>query len=299
MVEFAQVVLSGLVWGSVIALIALGYTMVYGVLKLINFAHSDVFMIGAFSGMWLASSLRAEEDPNVGKVVFVIVGAMIICAMLGMTIEKLAYRPLRMQPRLSALITAIGVSLFLENLGQILFSPNPQHFPTMIPQRIYTFGGLQITNIAIIILLVCLGLMLLLRWIVLNTKVGKAMRAVSFDTDAANLMGISPDRIITFTFALGSSLAAAGGCLISLQNDVITVQMGILPGLKAFVAAVLGGIGNIPGALLGGLTMGVAEYIVKSYGLSQWEDAVAFVILVVILLLRPTGILGSRAAEKV
>jgi len=298
--EFLQQLVNGVTLGIVYALIALGYTMVYGILRLINFAHGDVYMLGAFTGYYAAGMIGATQHPSVGKAFLVLAIAMGACGLLGVAIERLAYKPVRKSPPLAALITAIGVSLFLENGGRILFGADPKFFPQIIPARNIPLGaGVTISNQQVIILGVSLTLMFALRFIVMYTRVGKAMRAVSYNHTAAALMGISVDRIITFTFLIGSMLAAAAGVLVALQNPKIEPYMGILPGLKAFVAAVLGGIGNIPGAVIGGLVMGIAEVMVVGYGTPTYRDAIAFVLLIFILLVRPAGILGKHAAEKV
>ena len=300
MSEFLQQLINGVTWGSVYALIALGYTMVYGILRLINFAHGDVYMLGAFFGYFAARWFGAAQDPNPARALLVLVAAMIGCGLVGFVIERAAYKPVRRSSRLAALITAIGVSLLLENGGALLFGADPKFFPQIVTaQNIALGGGVTISNQQIIILVVSLILMVVLRFIVLNTRVGKAMRAVSHSHTAAALMGISVDRIITFTFVLGSMLAAAAGVLVALQNPKIEPYMGIMPGLKAFVAAVLGGIGNIPGAVLGGLVMGIAEVMVVGYVSPTYRDAIAFVLLIVILLVRPTGLLGKPSGEKV
>jgi len=298
--EFLQQLVNGVTWGSVYALIALGYTMVYGILRLINFAHGDVYMLGAFFGYFAARWMGAGLDPDPGKALLVLLIAMAGCGAVGYLIERLAYKPVRRSSRLAALITAIGVSLLLENAGVLIFRPDPKFFPQIIPSRNLSLGaGVTISNQQVIILAVSVVLMLLLRFIVVRTRVGKAMRAVSHSHTAAALMGISVDRIITFTFVLGSMLAAAAGVLVALQNPKIEPYMGILPGLKAFVAAVLGGIGNIPGAVLGGLVMGIAEVMVVAYVSSTYRDAIAFVLLILILLVRPAGLLGRNVGEKV
>jgi branched-chain amino acid transport system permease protein len=298
--EFLQQLVNGITWGSVYALIALGYTMVYGILRLINFAHGDVYMLGAFLGLYAARFLGAGTEPSPLKAIAVMLAAMIGCGLIGFAIERLAYKPVRRSSRLAALITAIGVSLLLENGGILIFGPSPTFYPQIIPyQNIPLGGGVSISNQQVIILLVSIGLMLGLRFIVMRTRVGKAMRAVSHNHAAAALMGISVDRIISFTFVLGSVLAAAAGVLVAVQNPKIDPLMGIMPGLKAFVAAVLGGIGNIPGAVIGGLVMGLAEVMVVAYLSPTYRDAIAFVLLIVILLFRPGGILGSAAVEKV
>jgi branched-chain amino acid transport system permease protein len=296
-VELLQQLINGIALGAIYALIALGYTMVYGVLRFINFAHSDVFMLGAFSGFYLS---RLVPHESVAGGVLVLLGSMAICAGLGVLIEKLAYRPLRGRSTLTALITAIGVSLLLQNLGQRIFGPNPKPFPVLFPQHLFQFdNGLVISSSQIIVLVVTLLLLFTLRYIVLHTRMGTAMRALSGNAVAASLVGINNDRVISFTFALGSALAAAGGILYASNYPAIDPLMGTLPGLKAFVAAVLGGIGNIAGAALGGLVIGLVETAVAASPLTTYRDAVAFAVLILILLLRPNGLLGKRQAEKV
>jgi branched-chain amino acid transport system permease protein len=295
--ELLQQLINGIALGAIYALIALGYTMVYGVLRFINFAHSDVFMLGAFSGYFLA---RYVPEASVAGGVLVLLGAMAICALLGMLIEKLAYRPLRGRSTLTALITAIGVSLLLQNLGQRIFGANPKSFPLLFPQ--YNFqldNGLIISSNQLLVFAVTLLLLFGLRYIVLHTRTGTAMRALSGNPVAASLVGINNDRVISFTFALGSAMAAAGGILYAANYPAIEPLMGTLPGLKAFVAAVLGGIGNITGAAVGGLVIGLVETTVVAAGGSTYRDAVAFAVLILILLLRPEGLLGKRQAEKV
>ncbi len=300
MSELLQQLVNGVTWGSVYALLALGYTMVYGILRLINFAHGDVYMLGAFFAFFTARFIGAGVDPNPLKAIVVLLAAMIGCGIVGIVIERAAYKPVRKSSRLAALITAIGVSLLLENGGILLFGADPKFFPQIVRATQVPLGmGVTISNQQIIILVVSLVLMFALRFIVLHTRVGKAMQAVSHNHMAASLMGISVDRIITFTFMLGSMLAAAAGVLVALQNPKIDPLMGIMPGLKAFVAAVLGGIGNIPGAVLGGLVMGIAEVLVVGYISPSYRDAIAFVLLILILLFRPSGILGKHTAEKV
>ena len=300
MSEFLQQLVNGITWGSVYALIALGYTMVYGILRLINFAHGDIYMLGAFMGLFAARWLNAAGDPSPLKAVLVLLISMALCALFGMLIERLAYKPVRKSPRLSALITAIGVSLLIENGGVLVFGASPQFFPQIIPQKNIALGlGVTLSNQQLIVLITSVALMFGLRMLVLHTRVGKAMQAVSHNHMAASLMGISVDRIITFTFMIGSSLAAAAGVLVALQSPKIEPYMGIMPGLKAFVAAVLGGIGNIPGAVVGGLVMGVAEVLVTGYISPTYRDAIAFVLLIVILLVRPAGIFGKAVTEKV
>ncbi len=306
MSQFIQQLINGLSLGSIYALIALGYTMIYGVLRFINFAHGDVYMVGAFSGYYLGRWLTNSLGMPAGWLLLVVVllGSMIFCAITGLVIERLAYRPLRNSPRLTVLITAIGVSLFLEYSGQVFFGADPKPFPALIPDRMINYGGLSFTNKGLIVLGVTIVLLVGLTFIVRKTKMGMAMRALSFNPMACSLMGINNNVIISFTFGLGSALAAAAGILSSLNYPVITPLMGLLPGIKAFVAAVLGGIGNIPGAALGGLILGVAETMIVGYGDKihvppSYRDAVAFVLLIAILLFKPSGLLGKGTVEKV
>ncbi len=298
MTTFLQQLVNGLSLGSIYALIALGYTMVYGVLRLINFAHGDVYMVGAYVGYYLSRRLKGDEPSLLGALV-VIVGAMLACAVLGVIIERFAYRPVRRAARLTLLITAIGVSLFLENGAQLVFGADPKFFHSLAPRADFIVGGVRLTSEQLTVIAVSFILMILLRFFILKTRTGKAMRAVSFNLDAAKLMGISTDRIIAITFALGSALAAAAGVLIGMQIKRIDPLMGILSGLKAFVAAVLGGIGNIPGAVIGGLLIGTSEVMVVGYVSSTFRDAIAFGILILVLLLRPQGIFGRVEKEKV
>jgi branched-chain amino acid transport system permease protein len=294
--EVLQQLINGLALGAIYALIALGYTMVYGVLRFINFAHSEVFMVGAFAGYFLA---RLAPAGSIGGGLLVLLGAMLICALLGVLIERLAYRPLRGRSTLTALITAIGVSLLLQNLGQRLFGANPRSFPALFPSRYFQVGGLVFSSAQVTLFITTIVLLFALRHVVLRTRIGTAMRALSFNPVAASLVGINNDLVISFTFALGSSLAAAGGILYALNYPSIDPLMGTLPGLKAFVAAVLGGIGNIAGAALGGVVLGLIETLVVALGGSTYRDAVAFAVLILILLLRPNGLLGRLQTEKV
>jgi branched-chain amino acid transport system permease protein len=300
MSEFLQQLINGIAWGSIYALIALGYTMVYGVLRLINFAHGDIYMVGAFAGFYAVKWLGLAQEPTIFGAVVVFLLSMGCCGILGFVIERGAYKPLRKAPRLTALITAIGVSLFLENAGQLIFGADPKFFPQIIAKKdVISSGGIILTNQQVIVLGVSLLLMVSLQLFVLKTKTGKAMRAVSFNREAASLMGISVDRIISITFVLGSALAGAAAILVGLTNPKIEPLMGIMPGIKAFVAAVLGGIGNIPGAMLGGMIMGIAEVMVVGYLSSTYRDAIAFAILILILLFKPSGLLGGFTGEKV
>ncbi len=297
MSEFLQQLINGLSLGVIYALIALGYTMVYGVLRFINFAHSDVFMIGAFAGYYLSKHFPRE---SIAGGLAVLLGAMLICAVLGILIERLAYRPLRNRSKLNVLITAIGVSLLLENSGQFVFGADPKPFPALFPAASIRFaGGLVLSSNQLAAFVVTALLLVGLRFIVMKTKIGTAMRALSFNPVAASLVGINNDIVISFTFGLGSALAAAGGILYAMNYPAIDPLMGVLPGLKAFVAAVLGGIGNIPGAALGGVLLGVVETLVNGSRWSTYTDAIAFTVLILILLFRPAGLLGKLDIEKV
>ena len=296
MTEFLQQLLNGLSLGAIYALIALGYTMVYGVLRFINFAHADVFMVGAFAGYYLGQFL--PEDTLWGGSI-VLIGAMAASAALGMTIERLAYRPLRNAPTLNVLITAIGVSLLLQYSGQVFFGAAPRTFPPVLPSRNFEIGTLTLSSNQLVVIGVAIALVVALQFIVFRTKMGTAMRAVSLNPKAAQLVGVNNNVVITFTFALGSALAGAGGILYSLNYPSIDPLMGVMPGLKAFVAAILGGIGNIPGAALGGLLLGTVETFVAGGQYSTYKDAIAFAILIIILLFRPAGLLGRFTAEKV
>jgi branched-chain amino acid transport system permease protein len=258
-------------------------------------------MLGAFSGFYLAPKIASVLPlPSIAGGIAVMLASMAICAGLGVLIERFAYRPLRYGPKLTVLITAIGVSLFLEYTGQFVFGAAPRSFPQILPvYPIARFGGLSLNSNQIIVIAVTLALLLGLRFIVLKTRIGMAMRAVSFNPEAAALMGVNTDVVISFTFALGSALAAAAGILWSVNYPAIDPLMGILPGLKAFVAAVLGGIGNLPGAALGGIIIGVTETLVSGYISSTYRDAIAFAILILILLVKPAGLLGRKEIEKV
>jgi branched-chain amino acid transport system permease protein len=274
--------------------------MVYGVLKLINFAHGEVYMVGAMAGFYAAHALGFAAAPSFGGLLVVLALAMAACAVLGAVIERVAYRPLRGAPRVASLITAIGVSLLLQNGGQLLFGADPKFFPSLVGAReAVRVGGLAISNIQLFVFGTAIALMVGLELVVMRTRFGRAMRAVSVDAPAAALMGVPVDRVISGTFMLGSALAAAAGILVGLSNPKIDPLMGLLPGLKAFVAAVLGGIGSIPGAMAGGLLLGVVETLVSAYLSSTYRDAIAFVVLIAILLYRPTGLFGRGQVEKV
>ncbi|RUL54704.1 MULTISPECIES: branched-chain amino acid ABC transporter permease [Lysinibacillus] len=290
--EWLQQLVNGISLGSIYALIALGYTMVYGIIKLINFAHGDVFMLGAFIGFYAIARWDLGFFPA-------LIIAMLLCAIIGVIIERVAYKRLRNATRIAALITAIGVSLLIEYTVIFFRGASPEAYPEVFANKSINILGANISSISIVILAVTVVLMILLHFIVHKTKIGKAMRAVSHDADAARLMGINVDNTISATFAIGSALAGAAGVIFGLYYTRIEPLMGVLPGLKAFVAAVLGGIGSIPGAMTGGLVLGVVETIVSALGYSLWRDAAAFVILILILILKPSGIFGKNTREKV
>jgi len=293
---FFQQLINGISLGSIYALIALGYTMVYGIVKLINFAHGDIMMIGAYAGYFV---LRAF-GPSIPVFVLAIFVAMIVCCIMGISIERLAYRPLRNAPRLNSLITAIAVELILQNLMRVIpfIGPDPRSFPTLSLPAI-DIGFISIPGIKALVIIGSVLLMVALNILVNYTKTGKAMRSVSYDLQASSLMGINVNRTIAITFAIGSILAGAGGVLYASAYPQVDPMMGYMPGLKAFVAAVLGGIGSIPGAMVGGIILGIAETLTKGYGPSQYADAISFGILIVILLVKPTGLLGKRRVVKV
>ena len=287
-----QQLINGLALGSVYALIALGYTMVYGIIGLINFAHGEIYMLGAYFGFYAITRYGLTLGPAM-------LVSMLGAAFLGMSLERVAYRPLRDSSRIAVLITAIGASLFLQNTAQLVFGASFKPFPQVIPFKRIQLGPVFTTNRQLLIFGLSLGLMIALHLIVQYTKFGKAMRAASMDQEAAKLMGINVDRIIALTFALGSALAAAAGILVGMYYNRIDPYMGMMSGIKAFVAAVLGGIGVIPGAVIGGLLMGITENMVVAFGSSTLRDAVAFAVLIVVLLVRPHGLLGKNQVEKV
>ncbi|MCG7336030.1 branched-chain amino acid ABC transporter permease [Sporosarcina sp. ACRSM] len=290
--EWLQQLINGISLGSIYALIALGYTMVYGIIKLINFAHGEIFMIGAFIGYFTIAGWGLGFFPA-------LLISMVSCAIIGVIIERVAYKRLRNATRIAALITAIGVSLLIQNGVIYMRGAQPVAYPSDFANKTFNLFGAQISSQSILILTVSVTLMIILQFIVHKTKIGKAMRAVSYDADAARLMGINVDNTISATFAIGSALAGAAGVIFGIYYTKIDPLMGVIPGLKAFVAAVLGGIGIIPGAMVGGLVLGVVETIVSALGFSLWRDAAAFVILILILILKPSGIFGKNTREKV
>lgn len=301
MEAFFQKFVIGIQTGAIYALIAVGYTMVYGVLKMINFAHGEVYMLGAFFAFFAFTQwFHFTGPPSYAALAGVLLLCGLLCAMVGFVIERFAYRPLRNSPRLTALITAIGVSFLLQNVALLAFGADPKFIPSVLPQGSLRLGPVVISIGQLALLVVSLGLMTGLRFLVMRTAFGRSMRAVSQDFQAAALMGINVDRVIALTFMLGAFLAGVGGAMTASFTGIKVVPFfGVLPGVKAFVAAVLGGIGNIPGALFGGLIMGVAEAFVGASRYSTYRDGIAFLILILVLLIRPAGLLGKAAAEKV
>ena len=287
---FSQIV-NGLQSGAVFALVALGYSMVYGIIRLLNFAHGDIIMVGAYTAFYAMTSFHLHP-------VYSVVLAVVISMVLGVVIEKVAYTPLRSAPRLSLLITAIGISFFLENGAQLVFGADTKSMDPIVSGNT-TIGGVNISYAALITIVVSVIAMVILTFLVQKTKLGKAMRAVSEDMGAAQLMGISLNRTISFTFAVGSALAGIGSVLYLCAYPQASPTMGSMLGLKAFVAAVLGGIGSIPGAMIGGLAIGLLEALVAAVGLSVWKDGAVFAILIIVLLVKPTGIMGRQLTEKV
>lgn len=290
--QFLQQFVNGISLGSIYALIALGYTMVYGIIKLINFAHGDVYMIGAYIGFAAITYAKLGFFPA-------LIITMILCALLGVVIERVAYKPLRNSTKIAVLITAIGVSLLLEYVMMFFVGAEVRSYPPVLSDQTFNLGNVILNLQQIYIVTTAIALMILLQFIVHKTKTGKAMRAVSIDKDAAQLMGIKVDKTISFTFAIGSAFAGAAGVLVGIYYNSIDPLMGIMPGLKAFVAAVFGGIGSIPGAMIGGLFIGIMETMVSGYGNSMYRDAAVFAFLILILLFRPTGLLGKNTREKV
>ncbi len=294
MMTFLTHLINGISLGSVYAIIALGYTMVYGIAKMLNFAHGDVIMVGAYICFFAVASFHLP--PILGVVI-----AMLLCTALGMLIERLAYKPLRQAASLAVLITAIGVSYFLQNGAQLLWGSNNKMFPAIIPgEGLSLFGGeLHISAATLVTVLACLVIMLVLTWFTGNTRMGKAMRAVSEDKGAAQLMGINVNTTISVTFAIGSALAAVAGVLYMSSYPILVPTTGSMPGIKAFTAAVFGGIGSIPGALLGGILLGVIEIFAGAYISTQLANAIVFLVLIIVLLVKPTGLLGKQVREKV
>ncbi len=289
---FLNQVVNGLGVGAIYALIALGYTMVYGIVKLINFAHGDILMVGSYTAVLLMVGAGVPYP-------IALIASMLVCAVFGVVIERIAYKPLRGAPRICSLITAIGVSYLLQNSAQLIFSANPRPFPTVFQVKPIQVGGISISFVTILTVGVSIVLMILLTLFVQKSRMGKAMRAVSEDTGAAQLMGINVNTTISVTFAIGCALAGIGAFLYCIAYPSVMPTMGSMPGLKAFIAAVLGGIGILPGAMLGGFIMGVAESLTKGFVSTQLSDAVVYGILIVVLLVKPAGMLGKATREKV
>lgn len=289
---FMEHLSNGIALGSIYALTAIGFTMVYGIIKLINFAHGDIYMIGAFLTL---TGLTMLNMPILLAFLFGMVGASVF----GILIAKFAYSPVFKAPRINLFLSAIGMAIFLENFAMLVWGPETQSFPDVINNKIFTFLGIRISTIQIIIIITTIVLVTILTYIVQHTRIGRAMRCVSQDMDVSRLMGINTNKVVYFTFGLGSSLGAAAGILVGIYYKAAYPMMGYVPGLKAFIAAVIGGIGSIPGAMLGGLIMGVSESLGAAYISSGYRDAIAFVILIIILLLKPEGLLGKGIKEKV
>ena len=298
---FLQQIINGITIGMIYALIALGYTIVYGILQLINFAHGEIFMVGAYLGLFVYILFQGTSGALIATplTISIIVLAMIGTAALGVAIERFAYRPLRNSPRLAPLITAIGMSFLLQNAVMLIFGPSDKNFPQIIKSQNYSWGSITFTNLQVIIAVTSILLMVALNTFIKTSKLGKAMRALADDPKAASLVGINSNQIISIAFLIGSGLAGAGGVMFGMYYNTINFHDGYLVGLKAFTAAVLGGIGNVPGAMLGGLLIGILESLGAGYLSSEWKNVFAFFILFLVLLLRPSGLLGSRVVKKV
>ena len=303
---FIQQIINGLVLGSVYALVALGYTMVYGIINLINFAHGEVLMVGALTSWTVVSALADSGLPGWLMLLISLIAAIVVCSVLNFGIEKIAYRPLRNAPRLAPLITAMGVSLLLQTLAMILWKPNPKPFPILLPSEPFNIGGAVINTTQILILAITAITLVGLMFLVNRTKLGRAMRATAENPRVAALMGVKPDLVISATFVIGAALAALAGVMYAANYGSVQHSMGFLPGLKAFTAAVFGGIGNLAGAMLGGVLLGLIEAMGAGYigaltnnvlG-SQYQDIFAFIVLIGVLTLRPQGLLGERVADR-
>lgn len=297
---FLQQLINGLTIGSLYALVALGYTMVYGVMKLINFAHGDLVAFSAYVGLTIFSQFFGASANSLINVVIIFLFTAIIVAFVGVLLERLAYRPLRTAPRLSAVVSALGASLVIQNAIMLIWGPNMKIFPSdLLPNTIWEIGGVILTFTQVLILILSAVLMIALYFFINKTKIGTAIRATAIDQDAAKLMGINVNRIITIIFIVGSALGAVGGLFIGIYYRGLTFDMGWLYGLNAFIAAIIGGIGNIPGAMLGGLLLGLFNAMISGYISTEWAETFTFMLLIIILIVRPTGILGEKIAEKV
>jgi branched-chain amino acid transport system permease protein len=303
---FIQQIINGLVLGSVYALVALGYTMVYGIINLINFAHGEVLMVGALTSWTVVSGLQGMGMPGWLMLLISLIAAIVVCAVLNFTIEKIAYRPLRNAPRLAPLITAMGMSLLLQTLAMIIWKPNPKPYPILLPSEPYNIGGAVINTTQILILVITAVTLAGLMYLVNKTKLGRAMRATAENPRVAGLMGVKPDFVISATFVIGAALAALAGVMYACNYGSVQHSMGFLPGLKAFTAAVFGGIGNLAGAMVGGVLLGLIEAMGAGYigdltgGVlgSNYQDIFAFIVLILVLTLRPQGLLGERVADR-
>jgi branched-chain amino acid transport system permease protein len=306
METFIQQIINGLVLGSMYALVALGYTMVYGIINLINFAHGEILMVGALTSWTVVTLLAGSGLPGWLMLLISLVAAVIVCTLLNFAVEKIAYRPLRNAPRLAPLITAMGMSLLLQTLAMIVWKPNPKPFPMLLPSIPFDLGGPVITVVQIMILVTTVVILVSLMWLVNHTKLGRAMRATAENPRVAGLMGVKPDSVISATFVIGAALAAVAGIMWAANYGTVQHSMGFMPGLKAFTAAVLGGIGNLAGAMLGGVLLGLIEAIGAGYlgdltgGVlgSHYSDIFAFISLILVLTLRPSGLLGERVADR-
>lgn len=292
MIQFIQQLINGLSLGSIYALIALGYTMVYGIIKLINFAHGDIYMLGAYIGFFATTYLGLSFFPA-------LIMSMVVCAFIGVVIERVAYKPLRKASRIAALITAIGVSYLIEALVQRFMGTGVKTYPNVVAETTMHLGEVIISTKQIWIFIITISLMVILQYVVKHTRIGRSMRAVSVDSEAAQLMGVNVDTTISITFAIGSALAGAAGVLVGVYYNSINPLMGMVPGVKAFIAAVFGGIGIIPGAMLGGFFIGIVETLVVGYGSSLYKDLVVYLILIIVLIFKPSGLLGRNKKEKV
>jgi len=298
--QFFEQLVNGLAVGSIYALIALGYTMVYGVLKLINFAHGDLFTYGAYLGMTLLASLALQDRLGVGLgLLLLALMVMGLVAVIGVVLERVAYRPVRNSPRLSAVVSALGASVFLQNALMLIYGARYQVFPDLLPQTALDIFGLHVPLLRIAVVLISVAMMAVLVLFVQRTRLGAAIRATAIDPSAAQLMGIDVNRVIRLVFVIGPALGGAAGLLVGLTYGQISFTMGWIYGMKAFTAAILGGIGNIPGAMVGGLLLGVVEALGAAYLSVAWKDAIAFLVLILILIVRPSGLLGERVADKV